>query len=83
MKPPFKQTQRFDWENEPAGERPSEFVPSSGYSVLSGYHAIGAPIRHRRASRGRFGFTTWALFTVAVLTLGAWAMSALAPLLRS
>jgi hypothetical protein len=82
MKPEFKATQLFDWENEPVGERPSEFMPSTGYSVLSGYHAINAPIPHRRASPGHFGFLTWALFAVAMVTLCAWAMSALAPMLR-
>ncbi len=83
MKTEFKATQLFDWENEPVGERPSEFLPSTGYSVLSGYHAIAAPIAHRRASRSRFGFTAWIVFAVAMLLLGAWAMSELAPMLRS
>jgi hypothetical protein len=83
MKPQFKATQLFDWENEPVGERPSEFMPSTGYSVLSGYHAINAPIPQRRVAQGRIGFVTWALFAVAMVTLGAWAMSELAPLLRT
>jgi hypothetical protein len=36
----FKDTQVFGWDAEPKDERPSEFVPSTGYSVLSGYYAI-------------------------------------------
>jgi hypothetical protein len=37
--PQFKQTQIFDWDAEPSDERPSEFVQSTGYSVLSGYYS--------------------------------------------
>ena len=37
---PFKDTQVFGWETEPRDERPSEFVPSTGYSALSGYYAM-------------------------------------------
>lgn len=36
----FKETQVFDWDAEPKDERPSEFVPSTGYSALSGYYAM-------------------------------------------
>lgn len=86
MKPqlkPFKETQLFDWENEPVGERPSEFMPSTGYSVLSGYHALNAPIPRRRASQSRFGFKTWVVFAVGMLIVCAYAMFQLAPILRT
>jgi len=49
----FKDTQVFDWEQEPHDERPSEFVPSTGYSQLSGYYATpDAAPRRRRRRRG-------------------------------
>jgi hypothetical protein len=48
---PFKNTQVFDWDSEPKDERPSEFVPSTGYSALSGYYAMP----EARASRPRRG----------------------------
>ncbi len=37
---PFTHSQVFDWEVEPQDERPSEFVPSTGYATLSGYHVM-------------------------------------------
>ena len=83
MKPQFKETQIFDWENEPVGERPSEFTRSTGYSVLSGYQAIAAPIPNRRRSHSRFGFKSWTLFAVIMLTVCAYAMLNLAPMLRT
>jgi hypothetical protein len=44
----FKQTQIFDWDSEPAEERPSEFGHSTGYGTVSGAF-IRAP---RRRARG-------------------------------
>jgi hypothetical protein len=53
---PFKESQVFDWGAEPKDERPSEFVPSTGYSALSGYYAMpdvrGARPRQRRGISG-------------------------------
>jgi hypothetical protein len=46
----FKDSQVFGWETEPKDERPSEFVPSTGYSALSGYYAMPEP-RARRPQR--------------------------------
>jgi hypothetical protein len=46
----FKDTQVFGWEHEPKDERPSEFVPSTGYSSLSGYYTMpdSSPLELRR-----------------------------------
>ena len=57
---PFKDTQVFGWETEPAPERPSEFVPTTGFSSLSGYYAMPPAKVHRRGSR-RSALTTWML----------------------
>lgn len=38
--PDFKPTQIFDWDNEPADERPTEFGRSTGYSSLSGFGSL-------------------------------------------
>jgi hypothetical protein len=35
----IKTSQLFGWEQEPVDERPSEFMPSTGFGTLSGYHA--------------------------------------------
>lgn len=79
-----KQTHVFGWEEEPVDERPSEFMASTGYSVLSGYHPIDEPMRAQVAPRprSRFGFKTLLLACVVVLALGAYALAKLAPLLR-
>lgn len=56
----------YGWDEEPADERPSEFVPSSGYSALSGYHVprdLSARVSHRRRSGG------WAGVVIATLVL--------------
>ena len=54
----FKTTQVFDWEAEPKDERPSEFVPSTGFSSLSGYYSMppdARVMRHNRRSSGGGG----------------------------
>ena len=53
--PDFKDTQVFGWETEPKDERPSEFVPSTGFSSLSGYYAMPPDARQLRRSRRRGG----------------------------
>ncbi len=51
---PFKDSQVYGWDAEPKDERPSEFVPSTGYSALSGYYAMPdsglRPVRRHRVS---------------------------------
>lgn len=51
---PYKDTQVYDWDAEPKDERPSEFIPSTGFSSLSGYYAMppDARVYRRRGSRG-------------------------------
>ena len=41
-----------NWETDPVNERPSEFVPSTGYSVLSGCSTLDGPLacQQRRQS---------------------------------
>ena len=72
----------YSWDDEPVDERPSEFSSTTGYSVLSGYHPMNDPMRHRR-SRSRFGFIAMLAFCVVVLALGGVALVKLAPLLRT
>ena len=48
----------YGWDEEPVDERPSEFVPTSGYSALSGYHVprdLSARVSRRRRGRGLTG----------------------------
>jgi hypothetical protein len=63
----FKDTQVFGWDAEPKDERPSEFVPSTGYSALSGYYAMPDPAQ---APRRRGGSMT-PLLVVVSLVIGA------------
>lgn len=73
----FKQTQVFGWETEPKDERPSEFVPSTGFSSLSGYYAmpdrLGHPAPPRRKARMGTGLVA-AIFVVAIGALGLWGL---------
>lgn len=52
---PFKDTQVFSWDAEPKDERPSEFVPSTGYSALSGYYAMPDSTIERARRRSSTG----------------------------
>jgi hypothetical protein len=66
----FKQTPVFDWATEPKDERPSEFVPSTGYSSLSGYYAMppsSVPVRRENRS----ALSSVALAAVLSLLIGA------------
>lgn len=74
----FKTTQVFDWDSEPKDERPSEFVPSTGFSSLSGYYSMppdARVMRHNRRSGGGGGAVLW-LSAGLVIALGAVAMLA-------
>ena len=64
---PFKDTQVFGWDTEPKDERPSEFVPSTGYSALSGYYAM--PDSAQAARRRGGGMVP--LLVVVGLVVGA------------
>lgn len=80
--PAFKETQIFGWDQEPKEDRPSEFIPSTGYSSLSGYYSMpdsaGVAVRGRR--RGRFNGLIVA--SLAVVGLGAAGLIGLLHLLR-
>jgi hypothetical protein len=78
----FKQSQIYGWESEPADERPSEFMPSTGYAMLSGYHDPAAARRAARRSSSRFGAKSLIAFSIAMLALGAYGLLKLAPLLH-
>lgn len=47
----FKTTAVYDWESEPKDERPSEFAPSTGYQLHSGFY-VAPVVTHRRRSNG-------------------------------
>jgi hypothetical protein len=74
----------FGWEHEPADERPSEFSQSTGYSLLSGYHApkeLNARAALRRRSSG-LGFKGIVAVFLVLLALSGWAMHEMAKWLR-
>jgi hypothetical protein len=61
----FKQTQIFDWDSEPAEERPSEFGHSTGYGTVS-----GAFVRPPSKAKG----TSYLLIGSLIVCLGIMAM---------
>ncbi|MDE1949868.1 MAG: hypothetical protein KGL43_15235 [Burkholderiales bacterium] len=68
----YKGTTVFDWDSEPADERPSEFTSSSlgsGSSRRSGYEGI--EVRRRRPPRKRAGMSVLMRAFVLVLVLSA------------
>lgn len=77
----FKDSQVFGWETEPKDERPSEFVPSTGYSALSGYYAM-PEVRPRRSQR-RGGALTVLVVGALFVGLGAAAMLTLLHWMRA
>jgi hypothetical protein len=77
----FKETQVFNWDIEPKDERPSEFLPSTGYSVLSGFYTLpdsAVPKRQRRS--GISGVLVAALVAIG---LGAGALVGLLHMLKA
>ena len=77
----IKQSQIFKWDEEPLDERPAEFMSTTTYATLSGYHPMNDPLRGRHAA-SRFGFKSVLLFCAVVLALGVFALIKIAPLLR-
>ena len=74
--PDFQKTYVFAWDEEPHDERPSEFVQSTGYSVLSGYHLpsdLNARAARRRKGAG-FGFKSIVITCVVLLGLSGFAI---------
>lgn len=75
----------YGWDEEPADERPSEFMQSTGYSVLSGYHVpteLNARAARRRGGSG-FGFKGVVIAVVVFLSLSTVAIHEFAKMLRS
>jgi hypothetical protein len=80
---PFKDTQVFGWETEPRDERPSEFVPSTGYSALSGYYAMpDARSRGPSTRRRGHGPLLVLLASAAMIGLGVAALLGFLHLIR-
>jgi hypothetical protein len=73
----FRQTAVFGWDEEPHDERPSEFMQSTGYSVLSGYH-VPSDLNARAARRTRgssgVGFKTIVFAFVMFLGVAGFAI---------
>ena len=73
--PAFKATQVFDWANEPADERPTDFGRSTGYSVLSGYGSLAeTPSSRRRQHERSNGFAKLLVSCVLFLAAGVGGM---------
>lgn len=68
--PDFKPTQVFDWDHEPADERPTDFGRSTGYSSLSGFGSLQqvSGYAHRRHHTSNAGMAK--LMGVTCLVLG-------------
>jgi hypothetical protein len=65
---PLKSTQVFGWEAEPTDERPSEFIPSTGFSSLSGYYAMPPSKNFRPRTSVKSALSTWLLVAVVLGT---------------
>ena len=80
----FKESQLYDWESEPVDERPSEFMPSTGYATLSsGYHsAIGRQTRRASRSGRHFGLAGMLAFVLLIIAAGGWAIVTFVPMLH-
>lgn len=79
---PFKDTQVFGWDAEPKDERPSEFVPSTGYSALSGYYSM-PEVRHHRPHRRGSGVNRVLVAGLVVVALGTAALIGFLHMIRA
>jgi hypothetical protein len=70
----------YQWDDEPADERPSEFA-STSFTAASGYHS-SMHGRHRTRPSSRVGAKTWIGVAVVLFGLGVWAVQSFAHLLR-
>jgi hypothetical protein len=83
QKKAFKESQLYSWDAEPVDERPSEFMHSTGYATLSGYHSnLDITPRRAPARRSHFGLIGVLVFALIVIAVGGWAIVTFAPLLR-
>lgn len=78
----FKDTQVFGWDAEPKDERPSEFVPSTGYSALSGYYSM-PEVGVRRSHRRRRGPNIILVAGAIVVAMGAAALLGFLHMIRA
>lgn len=78
----FKDTQVYDWDAEPKDERPSEFIPSTGFSSLSGYYAMPPDARVYRRNRRNGGGLTVLLVGLLVIVVGVVGLLGLIQLLK-
>lgn len=79
-----RNTHTFGWDEEPADERPSEFMQSTGYSVLSGYHVprdLTARHARRRSGIGP-GLKSLVVAFVVILGISGWAINEFGRLLH-
>lgn len=68
--PDFKPTQVFDWDHEPADERPTDFGRSTGYSSLSGFGSLQQVSGHAHRRHQVQGASMAKLMAVTCLVLG-------------
>jgi len=79
----FKESQLYSWDAEPVDERPSEFMHSTSYATLSGYHSNFDTARRRTpVHSSRSGLIGVIVFALVVIAVGAWAILKFAPMLR-
>ena len=76
----FKESQVYGWDAEPVDERPSEFMTSAGYSVLTSDQRFEAAMRSRK-TRAHVGTASLVAFIVALFALGGYALIKLLPML--
>jgi hypothetical protein len=78
----FKESQLYSWDAEPVDERPSEFMHSTGYATLSGYHSNFDTGRRATARSSHSGLIGVLVFALIVIAVGGWAIVTFAPMLR-
>ena len=78
----FKESQLYSWDAEPVDERPSEFMHSTGYATLSGYHSNFDTARRPTSRSSHSGLIGVLVFALIVIGVGGWAIVTFAPMLR-
>jgi hypothetical protein len=78
-------THSYGWDEEPADERPSEFMESTGYSLLTGCHVpSGLSARHARRRGGQGpGIKTIVFACIAIIGASGLAIHEIGKLLHS